>query len=180
MRSVNRDLSTRKERSAVSTAVDRATSQADSDAANHLDALAAARSEEATAVQERWSQERSSAQQFVVPRLFSMSRQTNLAPPRLIMWWAFLYLALFFNFKYTVPTSGHRIVAIMAAFQAAETGPIPVARSKARSSHRKVWGFYFVWIKKGNRMESAYLNLVTNSQSGIIDTSYFMFFYEYC
>ena len=42
------------------------------------------------------------------------------------------YLAIFFIFEYTVPTSGHRIAAIMAAFQAAEGGSTPPARSKVK------------------------------------------------
>lgn len=45
-----------------------------------------------------------------------------------------MYLAKYFNFQYTVPTSGHRIVAIMAAFQAAEGSPILPARSKVKRS----------------------------------------------
>ena len=46
----------------------------------------------------------------------------------------FFYLANFLDIQYTVPTSGHRIAAIMAAFQAAEGGSTPPARSKVKSS----------------------------------------------
>lgn len=44
----------------------------------------------------------------------------------------FFYLANFLDIQYTVPTSGHRIAAIMAAFQAAEGGSTPPARSKVK------------------------------------------------
>lgn len=41
------------------------------------------------------------------------------------------YLRIFLFFV-SIVSRGHRIVAIMAAFQAAERGPIPLARSTAK------------------------------------------------
>lgn len=51
-------------------------------------------------------------------------------------------LANLILFSYTVPTSGHRIAAIMAAFQAAEGVSTTPARSRNILTER--WGFFFM------------------------------------